>query len=62
MSGTMFAGETRQGMEHFEPYGHTSVIKSQDETGTAEALMAYVTGARAHAIASVIGDRRYRLI
>ena len=61
MSGTMFIGETRQKIEHFEPYGYTSAIKSQDGNGTAEAFMGYVTGARAHPVATVIGDRRYRL-
>lgn len=62
MSGTMFSGETRQQIEHFEPYGWTSAIKPQDENGVAEALMSHVTGARAHAVAGVIGDRRYRLL
>ena len=62
MSGTMFIGEARQKIEHFEPYGYTSAIKPQDGTGTAEAFMGYVTGARAHPVATVIGDRRYRLI
>src|SRR5277367_5155061 len=60
MTGQMFAGENRQGMEHFEPFGFTAATISQNADGVAEALMHYVTGARGHAAAGVVGDRRYR--
>jgi phage gp45-like len=60
MTGTMFAGEARQALEHFEPYGFTSAIISKNADGVAEAVMHYITGARGHAAAGVIGDRRYR--
>jgi len=60
MTGTMFAGELRQQLEHFEPYGLTSAIINKNVDGVAEAAMSYLTGSRGHAIASVIGDRRYR--
>lgn len=60
MNGNTFAGEARQMLEHFEPYGITAAIISKNADGIAEAVMNHIGGARGHGIASVVGDRRYR--
>ena len=48
--------ETSDGVEHFEPYGYTS----RPHAG-AEAIALHLGGDRAHCIAVVVADRRYRL-
>lgn len=49
-------GETSDQVEHFEPYGFTS----RPHPG-AEAVALHVGGDRAHCVAVVVADRRYRL-
>lgn len=49
-------GETKDGIEHVEPYGFTS----HPNTG-AEAITLFFNGDRSHGVAIVVGDRRYRL-
>jgi phage baseplate assembly protein V len=48
--------DVREGIEHFQEYGFTSVPLEG-----AEAAVAFVGGRRDHGIALVVGDRRYRL-
>lgn len=48
--------ETSEGVEHFEPYGYTS----RPHPG-AEAIALHLGGDRAHCVAVVVADRRYRL-
>lgn len=50
------AGEVLDNVEHFEPYGYTS-----HPLNGAEVLLFSVGGRRAHAIAGIVADRRYRL-
>lgn len=50
------AGETLDGVEHFEPYGFTS----NPQPGF-EALLAALGGDRAHTVCVVAADRRFRL-
>jgi phage baseplate assembly protein V len=52
----MLSNETKDDIEHFEPYGFTSNPK-----GGAEVLVIYLGGNRSHAIAAVAADRRFRL-
>ncbi len=52
----LLAGETKDGVEHFEPYGWTS----HPHVG-AEAVVGFVGGDRSHGIALVVADRRYRI-
>lgn len=47
--------EVKDGIEHFEPYGFTSV-----PLPGAEAVLLSFGGRRAHTIAVVVADRRYR--
>jgi phage gp45-like len=61
MVGSFFKGESRNNVEHFEPYGITGSIVGKNADGVAEAAMSFMSGNKAHAIAGVIGDRRYRL-
>jgi phage gp45-like len=61
MVGTFFTNEKRNNVEHFEPFGFTSAIVSKTADGIAEAAMSFLSGAKNHAIASVISDRRFRL-
>lgn len=49
------AGEAKDDMEHFEPYGLTSCPLEG-----AEALAAFI-GDRSHGVVLVVSDRRYRL-
>jgi phage baseplate assembly protein V len=51
----LLAGELTDDAEHFEPYGFTS-----SPVIGAEALVHFLGGNRAHAIASVVSDRRSR--
>lgn len=50
------AGEVKDRVEHFEPYGYTS-----HPLPGAEAVVAFVGGDRSHGVAIVVGDRRFRL-
>ena len=50
------AGELKDGVEHFEPYGFTSNPKPG-----AEVLTAFLGGDRSHAVVVVASDRRYRI-
>jgi phage baseplate assembly protein V len=52
----LLANETKNDIEHFQPYGFTSVPK-----GGAETVVLFLGGNRSHAIAIVTDDRRYRL-
>lgn len=52
----LLAGEVKDNVEHFEPYGFTSNPK-----GGAEAVAVFLDGDRSHGIAIVVADRRYRL-
>jgi phage baseplate assembly protein V len=53
---TLLEGETREGLEHFQPYGFTSV----PQVG-AEAVALFVGGERDHGLVVAVDDRRYRL-
>lgn len=50
------AGEVKDGMEHFEPYGFTS----NPQPG-AEGLAAFLNGDRSHGVVICVADRRFRL-
>lgn len=50
------AGETKGGLEHFEPYGYTSNPKPG-----AEGLVLFLGGDRSHGVVICLADRRYRL-
>lgn len=50
------AGELKDGVEHFEPYGFTS-----NPLPSAEVLTAFLGGDRSHAVVVVASDRRYRI-
>lgn len=50
------AGELKDGVEHFEPYGFTS-----NPHPGAEVLTAFLGGDRSHAVVLVASDRRYRI-
>lgn len=52
------AGETRDGLEHFEPYGLTSEPLTD---GMPEALALFFDGDRSHGVVVCVADRRYRL-
>lgn len=52
----LLAGETIDGLEHFEPYGYTS-----RPLPGAEVAALFVDGDRSHGIVLVAADRRYRL-
>ena len=53
----LLAGEVKENVEHFEPYGFTS-----RPHGGAEAVTVFLDGDRSHGIAIVVADRRYRLV
>lgn len=53
----LLAGETKDGVEHFEPFGFTS----KPLTG-AEHITVFLDGDRSHGVTIVVADRRYRLI
>lgn len=48
--------ETKESVEHFEPYGFTSKAHAG-----AEAITLFFNGDRSHGVAVVVADRRYRL-
>lgn len=50
------AGDVREDVEHFEPYGFTS-----EPHLDAEALTTSINGDRNHTIAIIVADRRYRI-
>lgn len=52
----LLAGEVKDGVEHFEPFGFTSHPKPG-----AEHLTVFLDGDRSHGITVVVTDRRYRL-
>ncbi|MBS7546253.1 phage baseplate assembly protein V [Ancylobacter oerskovii] len=52
----LLADENKSGVEHWEPYGITAAPHEG-----AEALVAFPTGKRSHAVVIAVGDRRYRL-
>ena len=51
----VLADDTRDKVEHFEPYGFTSGVKPGSE-----AVVISLGGDRDHTVAIVIADRRYR--
>ena len=52
----LLAGEAKDDVEHFEPYGFTSCPKVG-----AEALAMFFDGDRSHGVCVVVADRRYRI-
>lgn len=52
----LLAGEVKDTMEHFEPFGFTS-----RPLPGAEAITAFFDGDRSHGVVLVVADRRYRL-
>ncbi len=52
----LLAGEVKDAMEHFEPYGFTS-----NPQAGAEVLAAFFGGDRSHGVIICAGDRRFRL-
>lgn len=52
----LLAGETKDDVEHFEPFGFTSKPKPG-----AEAITAFFDGDRSHGVVLVVADRRYRM-
>lgn len=52
----MMAGEVKDGIEHFEPYGYTS-----RPLPGAEHVSAFFDGDRSHGVTLIVADRRYRL-
>ena len=50
------AGEVKDGLEHFEPYGFTS-----NPLAGAEGIAAFIGGDRSHGVLLVVADRRYRI-
>lgn len=52
----LLAGETKDRLEHMEPYGFTSHPKRG-----AEAVAVFLDGDRSHGVVLVVADRRYRL-
>lgn len=52
----LLAGEVKDNVEHFEPYGFTS-----NPNAGAEVIAAFFDGDRSHGIIVVAADRRYRI-
>lgn len=52
----LLSDETKDGVEHFEPYGFTS-----EPLPGAEHVSAFFDGDRSHGVTLVVADRRYRL-
>ncbi len=50
------AGEIKDNLEHFEPYGFTS-----NPLAGAEGVAAFIGGDRSHGVLLVVADRRYRI-
>lgn len=57
----MLGAEVKDGVEHFQEYGFTSVPKPATGDQGPEAAVVFPHGHRGHGIAVVVGDRRYRL-
>jgi phage baseplate assembly protein V len=56
------AGDVRDGVEHFEPYGFTSCPQDAPTDGRgAEAIVLDIGGCSDHPVAIVVGDRRFRI-
>lgn len=59
---TVFEGDVRDDVEHFEPYGITSRVQDAPADGRgAEAIVIDLGGCSDHPVAIVVGDRRYRI-
>ena len=52
----LLAGEVKDGMEHFEPYGFTS-----NAHPGAEGIALFVGGDRSHGVVVCVADRKFRL-
>ncbi len=52
----LLAGEVKDNLEHFEPYGLTS-----HPLPGAEGITAFLGGDRSHGVVLVVADRRYRI-
>ncbi len=52
----LLAGEVKDGVEHFEPFGFTSCPMPG-----AEPIAAFMGGDRSHGVVLVVADRRYRI-
>lgn len=52
----LLSGETKDNVEHMEPYGFTAHPK-----GGAEGIALFFGGDRSHGVTLVVADRRYRL-
>jgi phage baseplate assembly protein V len=52
----LLAGEVKDGIEHFEPYGYTA-----NPHPGAEGVAAFFGGDRSHGVVLCIADRRFRL-
>lgn len=52
----MLGGETKDRLEHIEPYGYTSCPHDG-----AEAIALFPDGDKSHGVIIAVGDRRYRL-
>lgn len=52
----LIAGDTKESVEHLEPYGFTSAAQNG-----AEAVVLFPGGDRSHGMAVIVADRRYRL-
>ena len=52
----LLEGETREGLEHYQPYGFTSVPHAG-----AEGVALFAGGERDHGLLVAVDDRRYRL-
>ncbi|WP_339506425.1 phage baseplate assembly protein V [Pseudomonas sp. EA_15y_Pfl1_P102] len=52
----LLAGEVKDNLEHFEPYGLTS-----HPLAGAEGITAFLGGDRSHGVVLVVSDRRYRI-
>lgn len=52
----LLAGEVKDGLEHFEPYGLTT-----HPLPGAEGIAAFLGGDRSHGVVLVVSDRRYRI-
>lgn len=53
----MMSDETKDNVEHFEPYGFTS-----EPLPGAEHVSAFFDGDRSHGVTLIVADRRYRLV
>lgn len=53
-------GEKFEGVEHWQPIGHTHVPMDPDDKGQAEVLMAFVNGSSSHPVVIATADRRNR--